>query len=149
MNQIRIGTRGSNLALIQAKKVAETLAFLAPEITTTIHAISTRGDRETAVPLHKVQTTGVFVKELEQALIDGSIDIADPIFTLVYAFGRGTAPVCPDSCDSNDDGEIDLADAVSMLSYLFDPPATREVPATCDRDATPDLLGGCRYSHCR
>ena len=76
MNRIRIGTRGSNLALIQAGKTKVALLAAFPELDISIDVISTIGDRNTSVPLHQVQTTGVFVKELEQALIAGRVDIA-------------------------------------------------------------------------
>jgi hydroxymethylbilane synthase len=76
VNRIRIGTRGSNLALIQARKTKDTLQAAFPDLEISIDVISTKGDRNTTVPLHKVQATGVFVKELEQALVANRIDLA-------------------------------------------------------------------------
>jgi outer membrane protein assembly factor BamB len=49
---------------------------------------------------------------------DGSVDIADPIFTLFYLFAR-TPSFCLDSQDANDDGKITLADPIYSLGYLF------------------------------
>ena len=76
MNKLRIGTRGSNLALIQAGKARDALQAVFPDLEITIEVFNTKGDRNTAVPLHQVPATGVFVKELEQALLADRIDIA-------------------------------------------------------------------------
>ncbi|SDM61985.1 hydroxymethylbilane synthase [Catalinimonas alkaloidigena] len=74
MQTIRIGTRGSQLALWQAHHVADLLrdAGLAPEIVT----IETKGDKILDVSLAKIGSKGVFTQELEDGLRDGSIDIA-------------------------------------------------------------------------
>jgi hydroxymethylbilane synthase len=71
---VRIGTRGSQLALWQANEVARrlTLAGFAPEIVT----IKTTGDKRQDVSLASVGGKGVFIKELEEALNRGEIDIA-------------------------------------------------------------------------
>jgi hydroxymethylbilane synthase len=69
-----IGSRGSQLALWQAKWIAARLAECGHE--TRIEIIKTTGDKITDVPLAKVGTKGLFTKEIEEALLDGRIDLA-------------------------------------------------------------------------
>jgi hydroxymethylbilane synthase len=69
-----IGSRGSQLALWQAHWVAGRLAELGVE--TRIEIIKTTGDKITGVPLAKVGTKGLFTKEIEEALLAGSVDLA-------------------------------------------------------------------------
>ncbi len=69
-----IGSRGSQLALWQAKWIAARLAERGQE--TRIEIIKTTGDKITDVPLAKVGTKGLFTKEIEEALLDGRIDLA-------------------------------------------------------------------------
>ena len=69
-----IGSRGSQLALWQSRWVAAELAKLGFE--TRIEIIHTTGDKITDVPLSKVGTKGLFTKEIEEALLDGSVHLA-------------------------------------------------------------------------
>lgn len=71
---IVIGSRGSQLALWQARHIAAKLANLGAE--TRIEIIKTTGDRITDVPLAKVGGKGLFTKEIEEALLARTIDIA-------------------------------------------------------------------------
>ena len=71
---IRIGTRGSKLALIQTGTVAKRLADLGIETETKI--IHTAGDTTTQVPLHEIGGQGVFVRALDDAIQAGDIDCA-------------------------------------------------------------------------
>lgn len=73
---IRIGTRGSQLALYQAYKVKSTLEDLFPELKVEIKIIKTKGDKILDVALSKIGDKGLFTKEIEVELIDGSVDIA-------------------------------------------------------------------------
>ena len=73
---IRIGTRGSQLALYQAKKVKATLEKLFPELQVELEIIKTKGDKILDVALSKIGDKGLFTKEIENALIDGSVDLA-------------------------------------------------------------------------
>ena len=73
---IHIGTRGSKLALWQANWVQSQLQKLHPEISIQIVIIKTKGDKILDVPLAKVGGKGLFVKEIEEALLDGRIDLA-------------------------------------------------------------------------
>jgi hydroxymethylbilane synthase len=69
-----IGSRGSQLALWQAHWIAARLAEGGHE--TRLDIIRTTGDKITDVPLAKVGTKGLFTKEIEEALLDGRIDLA-------------------------------------------------------------------------
>lgn len=73
---LTIGARGSRLALRQAEIVAEELRRLHPSRRFQIGAVRTQGDREPDVPLNQFGQQGVFVKELESALLRDQIDIA-------------------------------------------------------------------------
>jgi len=73
---ITIGTRGSKLALVQAEWVLARLRELNPGLKASIVKIVTRGDQEIDTGLDKFVGQGIFVKELERALIDGKIDLA-------------------------------------------------------------------------
>jgi hydroxymethylbilane synthase len=73
---IRIGTRGSALALWQANWVKSALEAAHPALTAAIFIIKTRGDKILDVPLAKVGGKGLFVKEIEEALLAGEVDLA-------------------------------------------------------------------------
>lgn len=74
--RMRIGTRGSQLALWQAEWVKSALKAHHPDLDVEIVVIKTRGDKILDVPLAKVGGKGLFVKEIEEALLDGRIDMA-------------------------------------------------------------------------
>jgi hydroxymethylbilane synthase len=74
MQTIRIGTRGSRLALWQANAVKQTLALAGLE--SDIIEIQTKGDELLDISISKIGEKGVFTKALDDALIEGSIDIA-------------------------------------------------------------------------
>lgn len=71
-----IGSRGSQLALRQAKQIQARLQSLSPPAEVSIEIIKTTGDRLKSAPLSVIGGQGVFTKELEEALLDGRIDIA-------------------------------------------------------------------------
>jgi len=73
---IVVGSRGSRLALIQAESVMAQIAKLNPELEISISQIVTRGDRSRHVRLDRMEGVGVFVKELEEALLEGRVDLA-------------------------------------------------------------------------
>jgi hydroxymethylbilane synthase len=79
-NPIRIGTRGSPMALVQAGIVRDLLAAAHPELAAPgaldIVVIRTTGDRVQDRPLHEIGGKGLFTKEIEEALIEGTIDLA-------------------------------------------------------------------------
>ncbi len=71
---IRVGSRGSRLALTQAERAAE--ALRGPGIEIALVPITTAGDRDRTKPFGQIGERGVFVKELEEALLAGRIDVA-------------------------------------------------------------------------
>jgi len=73
---IRIATRQSPLALWQAEHVADLLVRAFPGLKTELVKMVTRGDKILDAPLAKVGGKGLFVKELEQGMLEGSADIA-------------------------------------------------------------------------
>ena len=73
---IRIGTRGSQLALYQAKKVKATLENIFPELQVDLKIIKTKGDKILDVALSKIGDKGLFTKEIENALLHGLVDLA-------------------------------------------------------------------------
>lgn len=74
--KIVIGTRGSKLALWQAEWVKSELMKIDPSVHIELNKIKTTGDKITDVPLAKVGGKGLFVKEIEEALLKGTADIA-------------------------------------------------------------------------
>ena len=71
-----IGTRGSKLALWQAEHIAGRIRARYPEIEVTLKKIVTTGDKILDVPLAKIGGKGLFTKELENAMLNGEIDLA-------------------------------------------------------------------------
>ncbi|RPJ16698.1 MAG: hydroxymethylbilane synthase [Desulfobacteraceae bacterium] len=74
--EIKIGTRGSKLALWQANWVKSELIKKFPDLSIETVIIKTKGDKILDVPLAKVGGKGLFVKEIEEALISNHVDIA-------------------------------------------------------------------------
>jgi len=73
---IKIGTRGSKLALIQADSVKTSLEKIYPQIDFNIVKIKTTGDKILDSPLSRIGDKGLFTKEIEDALLKGDIDMA-------------------------------------------------------------------------
>ncbi|HKW86321.1 MAG TPA: hydroxymethylbilane synthase, partial [Nitrospiraceae bacterium] len=71
-----VGTRGSRLAVWQAEWVQARLKELAPGLTVSLQRIKTSGDKILDVPLAAIGGKGLFVKEIEEALLRGEIDLA-------------------------------------------------------------------------
>jgi hydroxymethylbilane synthase len=71
---LTIGSRGSQLALWQARHIEARLQALG--VSTRLEIIKTTGDKITDVPLAQVGGKGLFTKEIEEALLDGRIDLA-------------------------------------------------------------------------
>lgn len=72
----RIGSRGSKLALWQAEWVRGRLEAASPGTAVRVEVIKTEGDARRDVPLSAIGGRGVFTKEIEQALLEGRVDIA-------------------------------------------------------------------------
>lgn len=73
---VRIGTRGSDLALAQARKIARQAARAYADIAFEIVVIPTAADRATDTPIAQMGGKGAFTHELDQALLNGAIDAA-------------------------------------------------------------------------
>jgi len=73
---VKIGTRGSKLALYQANRTKNELERHFPEHTFTLEIIHTKGDKILDVALSKIGDKGLFTKEIEKALLDRQIDLA-------------------------------------------------------------------------
>ncbi len=71
-----IGTRGSQLAVWQAEHIAGRLAEAFPGVSVRLERIRTTGDRILDVPLAQVGGKALFVKEIEEALLEGRVDLA-------------------------------------------------------------------------
>jgi hydroxymethylbilane synthase len=71
---VRIGSRGSRLALTQAEQAAD--ALRRPGVEIALVPITTAGDRDRTRPFGQIGERGVFVKEIEEALLAGRIDVA-------------------------------------------------------------------------
>src|SRR6266699_1375813 len=71
---IRIGSRGSRLALTQAELAAQRVRR--PGVEIALVPITTAGDRDRTKPFGEIGARGVFVKEIEEALLAGRIDVA-------------------------------------------------------------------------
>jgi hydroxymethylbilane synthase len=91
---VRLGSRGSRLALTQAERAAEMLRAANPELDVALVPITTAGDRDRSKPFGEIGQRGVFVKEIEEALLAGRIDVAvhsakDMTSTLVEGLAVG------------------------------------------------------------
>jgi len=73
---LRIGTRGSQLALWQARFIKSEINSLFPDIQIKIDVIKTEGDKLVNSPLSEIGGKGVFVKDIEEALLNNKIDLA-------------------------------------------------------------------------
>src|SRR5437899_11470230 len=74
--RLRLGTRGSALALWQANWTKHELETRWPGLTVDLVPIKTTGDKILDVPLAKIGGKGLFTKEIDEALLDGRIDVA-------------------------------------------------------------------------
>lgn len=76
MTVIRVGTRQSQLALTQTQQVVDRLKELHPHIDFELVPYKTKGDRLSQASLQEIGGKGVFVKDIERALLDGEVDMA-------------------------------------------------------------------------
>ncbi|MHA1381628.1 MAG: hydroxymethylbilane synthase [Candidatus Helarchaeota archaeon] len=76
LEKIVIGTRGSKLALIQTEEVINDLKRISNKYIYELKIIKTHGDKFNATPVHKLGKKGIFVKEIDSALLEGEIDIS-------------------------------------------------------------------------
>ena len=76
MTRIRLATRGSAQATAQSFAVADALMSAHPGLEVELVLVETLGDQKADVPLHTIGGQGVFVKEVEAAVLSGEADIA-------------------------------------------------------------------------
>ena len=100
---LRVGSRGSRLALTQAERAAG--ALRGPGVEIALVPITTAGDRDRTRPFGEIGSRGVFVKELEEALLAGRIDVAvhsakDMTSTDTEGLAVGAYPAREDSRDA-------------------------------------------------
>ncbi len=76
MITLRIATRGSRLALLQADQVRKMLQEVRPELNVSIVEVFTKGDRDKSDFLHRSKSVGFFTSEVEKAVLDGLADVA-------------------------------------------------------------------------
>ena len=74
--ELKIGTRGSQLALYQANWVKNRLMEAHPQLNVSLVTIKTTGDKIQDAPLAKIGGKGLFVKEIEEALLERKVDLA-------------------------------------------------------------------------
>lgn len=84
---VRIGTRGSALALWQAHHIRDTLQAAHPGLVVRLEIISTEGDRVQDRPLHEIGGKGLFVRAIEERLLDRTVDLAVHSMKDLPAFG--------------------------------------------------------------
>ncbi|WP_251358475.1 hydroxymethylbilane synthase [Kangiella sp. TOML190] len=90
IKQLRIATRQSPLALWQAGYVQSRLQQLYPDLSVVLVPMTTQGDKILGTPLTKIGGKGLFVKELEQAMLDDKADIAvHSMKDVPYRFPQG------------------------------------------------------------
>jgi hydroxymethylbilane synthase len=76
MNEVRIATRGSGLAVAQARRVGDLLLANDPSISVRLVEVSTAGDRDQVAPVAELTEIGAFVRAVQQAVLDDAADIA-------------------------------------------------------------------------
>src|SRR5688572_4533067 len=105
MSNLKLGTRGSALALWQANWVKSELEARWPGLKVELVPIKTTGDKILDVPLAKIGGKGLFTKEIDDAMLDGRIDLAvhslkDVPFALPDGIDLGAVPVREDPRDA-------------------------------------------------
>ena len=138
---LRIATRKSPLALWQAEYVKEKLEIFHPQLKVELLPLTSRGDKILDVPLAKVGGKGLFVKELEQALLSGEADIAVHSMKDVpmeFPEGLGLAVVCPreDARDAFVSNQFQLLDDLPHGSVVGTSSLRRQCQILAQR---PDL----------
>ena len=105
LHTLRVGTRGSHLARWQANWVADRLAALHPGLEVVLVEIKTQGDRDRNTPLAAIGGQGLFTKEIQRALLDGTVEVAVHSLKDLPTQGPanltlGAVPVREDSADA-------------------------------------------------
>jgi hydroxymethylbilane synthase len=74
--KLKVGTRGSKLALVQTKRALDQIKIKNPCIEFELKIIKTIGDKEQGKPLFSIDCKGIFEKEIDQQIVEGKIDFA-------------------------------------------------------------------------
>lgn len=135
---LKLGTRGSPLALCQAGLVTEELRRRWPDLDVTIVPIKTSGDKFLDVVLSQVGGKGLFVKEIEEALLDGRIDLA------VHSLKDLPAELAPGLCEGAVMRREDPLDALVARNGL----RFTDLPRGA-RIGTSSLRRQVQFLHCR
>lgn len=116
---VRIGTRGSKLALWQAGWVRDRILEHHPDTKVELDVIKTSGDKILDVPLAKVGGKGLFVKEIEEALLEGRIHLA--VHSMKDMPGRIPEGLCIASVPERETPyDVLIAHGISTLDQLPD-----------------------------
>src|SRR2546428_14086135 len=87
---LRVGTRGSKLSLVQTDIVLDQLKRKDPKLVVERKIIKTKGDEDQRTPIFSINQKGIFEKEIDQAVLNGKIDMAEHRLKNVPEFGNGT-----------------------------------------------------------
>jgi hydroxymethylbilane synthase len=85
---LRVGTRGSKLSLVQTDIVLDQLRGKNPDLTVERRVIKTKGDEDQRTPIFSINQKGIFEKEIDQAVLQGKIDVAVHSMKDVPVFDR-------------------------------------------------------------
>src|ERR1700757_1898293 len=85
---LRVGTRGSKLSLVQTHIVLDQLKGKNPDLTVEKKVIKTKGDEDQRTPIFSINQKGIFEKEIDQAVLQGRIDVAVHSLKDVPVFDR-------------------------------------------------------------
>ena len=142
MTTIKIGTRSSQLAVWQAYYVRDRLLSACDDIQVELVEIVSEGDRTLDIPLHQAGGKGLFLKELEAALLDGSIDLAvHSMKDVTVALPSGLH--IPVVCEREDPRDAFVCNHVDSLDGLAD----EAVVGTCSLRRQCQILAA--YPHLR
>src|SRR5690348_16637793 len=87
---LRVGTRGSRLSLVQTDIVLDQLKRKDPNLVVEKKVIKTMGDEDQRTPIFSINQKGIFEKEIDQAVLQGKIDVAVHSLKDVPVFERNT-----------------------------------------------------------
>lgn len=123
MSAVRIATRKSPLALWQANHIAERLRREDPGAEVSLLELSTEGDRFLSAPLSAIGGKGLFVKEIEQALIDGRADLA--VHSLKDMTSQMPSELCLAAVPEREDPRDALVGRTAGVRFATLPPKAR------------------------
>src|SRR5256886_17030982 len=90
---LRVGSRGSKLSLVQTDIVLDQLKRKDPSLVVERKIIKTKGDEDQRTPIFSINQKGIFEKEIDQAVLNGKIDMAAHRLKTVPVFEKGAKPL--------------------------------------------------------